>query len=148
MHQSEEIFAIMLRVIRKSAVLMATPRHFGTEDLLYSSEIHMIDVIGRQPGICVTEIACRLQITKGAVPKMIRKLLQKGMIERYQAKENKKMVLFCLTNKGHIAFQSHMGFHEALDKKIMHKFDKLPEAEARNFQDILQDIENYIDKMG
>jgi DNA-binding MarR family transcriptional regulator len=145
MHQSEEIFAIMLRVIRKSAVLMATPRHFGTEDLLYSSEIHMIDVIGRQPGICVTEIACRLQITKGAVPKMIRKLLQKGMIERYQAKENKKMVLFCLTNKGHIAFQSHMGFHEALDKKIMHKFDKLPEAEACNFQEILQDIENYID---
>ena len=147
MRQSEQIFNILHSIIHKSSILMAQPRPFGTDDLLYSSEIHMIDVIGRQPGICVTEIAQKLDITKGAVPKMIRKLIQKDMIYRYQAPENKKMVLFNLTDKGEIAFQAHVTFHEELDQNIIRKFDVMPEKECQQFKDIMHDIESYIDKL-
>jgi DNA-binding MarR family transcriptional regulator len=147
MRQSEQIFNILLRLIRKSSVLIAQPRPFGTDDLLYSSEIHMIDVIGRQPGICVTGIAQKLDITKGAVPKIIRKLLKKNMIYRYQAPLNKKMVLFKLTDKGEIAFQAHVEFHEELDQSIIRKFDVMPEKECQQFKDIMHDIESYIDKI-
>lgn len=147
MRQSEQIFNILHRIIHKSSILMAQPRPFGTDDLLYSSEIHMIDVIGRQPGICVTEIANKLDITKGAVPKIIRKLLHKDMIYRYQVLENKKMVLFNLTDKGEIAFQAHAAFHEELDQNIIQKFDVMPEKECQQFKDIMHDIESYIDKM-
>jgi len=147
MRQSEQIFNILHRIIHKSSILMAQPRPFGTDDLLYSSEIHMIDVIGRQPGICVTEIANKLDITKGAVPKIIRKLLHKDMIYRYQVLENKKMVLFNLTDKGEIAFQAHAAFHEELDQNIIQKFDVMPKKECQQFKDIMHDIESYIDKM-
>ena len=55
--QSESVIGIMTRIINKASSVMTEPRHFGTDDVLYASEIHMLDVIGRNPGINVTEIA-------------------------------------------------------------------------------------------
>jgi DNA-binding MarR family transcriptional regulator len=135
----------MLRIINKATELLAEPRNFGTE-VLCASEIHMIEVIGRNPGIHVTEIANKLGITKGAVPKMICKLIHKDMIYRYQAKDNKKMVFFKLTEKGHTAFQGHVEFHKELDQGIMKKFNSLQESELLIFQDIINEVERYIDR--
>lgn len=146
-NQSQYVFETMLRIINKTSELMIKPQKYGTDDVLYASEIHMIDVIGRYPGIYVTEIANKLGITKGAVPKMIRKLLQKEMIYRYQATDNKKMVLFELTEKGRMAFQIHAEFHQKMDQDIIKKFNSLQEPDLLIFKDIMSEIEQYIDKM-
>ncbi|AJQ29328.1 MarR family transcriptional regulator [Pelosinus fermentans] len=145
-NQSQYVLETMLRIIHKSSELITEPRVFGTE-VLYASEIHMIDIIGRNPGIHVTEIANKLGITKGAVPKIICKLLQKELIYRYQAKDNKKMVLFTLTPKGHASFQSHIEFHKKLDQGIIKKFNSLQESELLMFHDIMHEIEEYIDRI-
>ncbi|HEY3424692.1 MAG TPA: MarR family transcriptional regulator [Negativicutes bacterium] len=144
-YQCQCVLDTMLRIINKATELLAEPRNFGTE-VLCASEIHMIEVIGRNPGIHVTEIANKLGITKGAVPKMICKLIHKDMIYRYQAKDNKKMVFFKLTEKGHTAFQSHAEFHKELDQGIMKKFNSLQESELLIFQDIINEVERYIDR--
>ncbi len=146
-NQSQCVLDTMLRMIHKASEFMAEPRVFGTE-VLYASEIHMIDVIGRNPGIHVTEIANKLGITKGAVPKIIGKLLQKQLIYRYQEKNNKKMVLFTLTAKGLMAFQSHTEFHKKLDQGIIKKFNSLQKSELLMFHDIMHEVEEYIDRIG
>ncbi|MBP2651419.1 MAG: transcriptional regulator, MarR family [Firmicutes bacterium] len=114
-NQSEIIVEIMMRIINKASSAMAEPHNFGTDEVLYASELHMLDVIGKNPGINVTEIAEKLGITKGAVPKIIRKLVDKDLIFRYQTKDNKKIVKFKLTDKGRIAFQGHIEFHQKFD---------------------------------
>lgn len=144
-NQSQCVLDTMLRVINKASELMAEPRSFGTY-VLFASEIHMIDVIGQHPGIHVTEIANKLGITKGAVPKIICKLLHKEMIYRYQARGNKKMVLFKLTEKGHEAFQSHIEFHKELDHGIINKFNSLDEKELLLFHDLMNEVERYFDQ--
>jgi DNA-binding MarR family transcriptional regulator len=144
--QCQCVLETMLRIINKASELIVEPRVFGTE-VLYASEIHMIDVIGRNPGIHVTEIANKLKITKGAVPKIIRKLLQKELIYRYQAKDNKKMVLFELTEKGHTAFQGHIEFHKKLDHGIIKKFNSLQEPQLLMFHDIMNEVELYFDRI-
>lgn len=144
-NQSQCVLDTMLRIINKASELMTEPRMFGNH-ILFASEIHMIEVIGRNPGIHVTEIANKLGITKGAVPKMICKLLHKEMIYRYQAKGNKKMVLFKLTEKGHTAFQSHIEFHKELDQGIMKKFNSLHESELLMFHDLMNEVERYFDQ--
>lgn len=144
-NQCQCVLDTMLRIINKSSELMAEPRMFGTE-VLYASEIHMIEVIGRNPGIHVTEIAHKLGITKGAVPKIICKLLQKELIYRYQAKDNKKMVLLKLTEKGQKAFRSHAEFHKKLDHGVIKKLNSLQEADLLMFQDLMSEVEQYIDK--
>lgn len=144
---SESIIEIMTRIINKASSLMTEPRLFGTEDALYASEIHMLDVIGRNPGINVTEIADRLGITKGAVPKIIRKLMAKDLICRYQTKDNKKTVLFKLTAKGCIAFQRHIEWHQEFDSGILQKLDFLDKSQLLFLNNIMTDIEQYIDKI-
>jgi len=145
--QSERVLEIMTRIINKASSLMTEPHHFGTDDVLYASEIHMLDVIGRNPGINVTEIADKLGITKGAVPKIIRKLIHKDLICRYQTKDNKKIVLFELTDKGRTAFQHHIEWHQKFDSGIIQKLNSLNKTELLFFNDIMSDIEQYIDKI-
>lgn len=146
-NQSESVIEIMTRIINKASSLMTEPRHFGSEDVLYASEIHMLDVIGRNPGINVTEIADKLGITKGAVPKIIRKLMEKELICRYQIKGNKKIVLFNLTDKGRIAFQCHIEWHQKFDSGIVKKLDSLDESKLLFLHGIMTDIEQYVDKI-
>jgi len=42
------------RIINKFSSIEKKPRDFGIGDLLYPSEIHNIEIIGRNPGINVT----------------------------------------------------------------------------------------------
>ena len=70
-----------LRLINRYNNLSKKARHYGTQFLLYPSEIHMIDVIGSQNDITTTKIAELLGITKGAVSQITAKLLDKGLID-------------------------------------------------------------------
>jgi DNA-binding MarR family transcriptional regulator len=145
--QSKSVHEIMIRIINKASSLMAEPRNFGIDDILYTSEIHIVDVIGRNPGINVTEIAVKLGITKGAIPKIIRKLIQKELIYRYQAKYNKRIVQFELTDKGHIAFQQHIEFHQKFDNIIIQTFNSVSETDLNFLNDIMSTVEQHIDKI-
>jgi DNA-binding MarR family transcriptional regulator len=145
--QSKSVHEIMIRIINKTSSLVTEPRYFGTDDKLYASEIHMVDVIGKNPGTNVTEIAVKLGITKGAVPKIIRKLIQKGLIYGYQSKDNKRIVQFELTDKGHIAFQQHIEFHQKFDNIIIQTFNSVSETDLDFLNDIMSKIEQHIDKI-
>ncbi|TWH46208.1 hypothetical protein [Sporomusa sp. KB1] len=60
--QSKTVHEIMIRIINKVSSLMTEPRDFGISEVLHTSEIHMVDMIGRNPGINVTEIAARYAV--------------------------------------------------------------------------------------
>ena len=42
-------------------------KNYGTDDLLYSAEVHMIEMIGSYEKNTTTKLAEKLGITKGAV---------------------------------------------------------------------------------
>jgi DNA-binding MarR family transcriptional regulator len=145
--QSKSVHEIMVRIINKASSLMTEPRNFGINELLYNSEIHMVDVIGKNPGINVTEIAVKLGVTKGAVPKIILKLIHKDLIYRYQAKDNKRIVQFQLTDKGQIAFQQHIEFHLKFDNIIIQTFNSVSEEKLLFLNEIMSEVEQHIDKI-
>lgn len=92
----------------------SVPRDFGTGDLLFSSEIHTLQAIGKNPEINLTDLSILLDISKSGTSKFIRKLLEKDLIVKGRPLNNKKEVIYTLTEKGRIAYQSH----EAFDKKM------------------------------
>ena len=64
------------------------------------SETHCIDYIGRLELPNVTKIAEHMGMTRGAISKMTKKLLAKGLIEKYTLESNKKEVYFkCKTSQ-------------------------------------------------
>ncbi len=76
---------------------------FKMEDKLReykSSEVHCIEYIGRNVDSNVTKLAESFYMTRGAISKIAKKLMQKGIIESYQKPENKKEIYFRLTEQG------------------------------------------------
>jgi DNA-binding MarR family transcriptional regulator len=145
--QRKEMLESIFRLSKKFFEAMKQPNKFGTDQLLYSSEIHTLDMIGKHPGITVTELADRQGISKSALPKIIHKLIQKDLIYRYQETGNKKNILLELTRKGRIAVQHHFEFHETFDSGIMEKINLLTPEEYLFLHNILEELEQYIDHM-
>ncbi len=145
--QRKEILGSIFRLSRKFFEAMKQPNKFGTDSLLYSSEIHTLEMIGKHPGITVTELADRQGISKSALPKLIHKLIEKDLVYRYQETGNKKNILLELTDKGRLAVQHHFKFHETFDSGIMKKINSLTPEEYLFLSDILQELEQYIDHM-
>lgn len=145
--QRKVLLKSIFKLSKKFFEVMNQPNNFGTDKLLYSSEIHTLEMIGKHPGITVTELADRQGISKSALPKIVHKLIQKDLIYRYQEPGNKKNILLELTPKGRAAVQHHFEFHETFDSGIMKKINSLTPEEYLFLSDILKDLEEYIDHM-
>ena len=61
---------------RLMEVYDAMPHRYGGETL-YQAESHTIALIGRSPGITVTDLAAKLQKTPSACSQMVRRLREK-----------------------------------------------------------------------
>lgn len=138
------------KFIRLSAKInegMNFPHYFGTKELLYASEIHIVDLIGRNPKINISEIAERLGVQKSAIPKVVRKLVEKGLVIRSVPKENRKMVQLDLTEMGWVAYHGHMHYHEVVNRDLIERFNRCSTDEMLFFDKILSEIEEGVDAL-
>jgi len=132
------------RIINKFTSIEKKPRDFGTGDLLYPSEIHNIEIIGRNPGINITNLAKALGVTKGAVSQIVNKLERKNLVEKFRDSGNEKEVMLKLQKKGKIAFNGHENFHAKFYSEIMGEVDDMTPEQILFFQNILDKIDKYV----
>lgn len=109
------------RLINKYNQKTKTAKTYGTEDLLYSAEVHMIEIIGSYETITTTKLAKTLGITKGAVSQITHKLLKKNLIVKIPSTEKNNEVLISLTDKGRIVYSNHQNMH----RKMMERIDSI-----------------------
>lgn len=106
-----ELREMFLSLINKYKAFEKTPQYYGTDELLYLSEMTTIETIGAYPEINVTELAKKIGVTKGAISQMIKKLEKKNLVVRSKDPSNNKEVRIKLAIKGEIAFHQHQLFH-------------------------------------
>ena len=106
-----------------------------------SSEIHCIEYIGNNAGSNVTKLAESFYMTRGAISKITKKLIEKGVIESYQKPENKKEIYFKLTDSGYEIFKVHERLHKEFRDRDKAVFDELTEEQ---FDTMLNFIEKYL----
>jgi DNA-binding MarR family transcriptional regulator len=132
------------RIINKFSSIEKRPRDFGIGDLLYPSEIHNIEIIGRNPGINVTNLAKKLGVTKGAVSQIVNKLERKKLVAKFRESNNEKEVMLKLQKKGGIAFDGHEAFHAKFYSEIMDEVDDISPEQIQFFQRILDKIDKHV----
>lgn len=76
-----------------------------------NSELNCLDCIGRMKDPNVTSIAEAMNMTKGAICKIIRKLSDKGTLVDYQLDGNRQKVYYTLSDKGKTLFAAHEARH-------------------------------------
>lgn len=143
-----------LKIIEKMAAIQyrinlndKKPKNFGTNQLLYQSEIHFIDAIGKGGEINASQLSSKLNITNGAVTQVSQKLLQKKMIEKYKKETNKKEVYFKLTELGKVAYENHKAFHKELNNKTIEYLKGLSQEQIKGLLGLIAIAEDYLPRL-
>jgi DNA-binding MarR family transcriptional regulator len=105
-----------------------------------SSEVHCIEYLGKNEDSNVTELAESFYMTRGAISKITKKLIKKGVIESYQKSDNKKEVYFRLTEQGKAINNIHEKLHKEFQDRDKVVFDQITEEQL---DIILSFVEKY-----
>lgn len=135
------------RVINKFSMKTKQPRTYGTEYMLYSSEVHMLEVIGSYEKLTATRIAEKLGITKGAVSQTTAKLLEKGLIQKSLSGAGKNEILISLTAQGYIVYKNHRKLHENMMEKITQVMNQMSKESIRNMDKLIDVVEQSLDDL-
>lgn len=79
-------------------------------------------------------------MTRGAISRITKKLIKKGLIESYQKSDNKKEIYFRLTEQGKVIYKIHEDLHKEFEERDKVVFDQVTEEE---FDSILSFVEKY-----
>lgn len=104
------------------------------------SEVHCIEAIGKNAHPNVTKLAESLYMTRGAISKLTKKLMEKGLIDSYQKPDNKKEIYFRLTKLGKDIYNIHEELHKEFQKRDQAVFEQVTEEQ---FDGMLRFIEAY-----
>ncbi|MEG1001907.1 MAG: MarR family transcriptional regulator [Clostridium sp.] len=105
-----------------------------------SSEIHCIEYIGSNVDSNVTKLAESFYMTRGAISKLTKKLIEKGVIESYQKSENKKEIYFRLTERGEAINKVHEDLHKEFQERDKEVFKEVTEEQ---FDTMINFVEKY-----
>jgi DNA-binding MarR family transcriptional regulator len=143
---AEEFTDLLTRLFNKAARIEQEPVDTGDSVLLYTSEIHLIDVAGRFPEESMSVLASHLGITKGAISQTVKKLEKKGYLERVHKEGNKKTVFIRLTGPGMQAFEWHRAYHAMVDGRIAREMSGYRNKDWEYIRKILCKMEKIFDE--
>jgi DNA-binding MarR family transcriptional regulator len=132
------------RVVKLWQELEKRPQKYGTENYLYSSEIHLIEAIGENNHLSVTDIANNLDVTKGAVSQTLKKLEIKGLTVKHADPQNSSRAIVELTSKGKMAFYAHLHWHEQIDGGFRQYMNSLAQEQKDLIYEVLTNVESFL----
>jgi len=131
-------------IMTLSRQLDQTPKKFGTDALLSHSEIHMIEIIGENENLSVTDIAGHLGITKGAVSQSLKKMEAKNLSVKKTDPENLSRSIVMLTSKGQTAYWSHKHWHETMDGGFAKYMEDMKKNDLGVIVQFLEKVEDFL----
>ena len=134
------------RIVAMWRKLEKMPRKLGIEEELYGSEIRLIEMIENREDLSVTDLSRLLGITKGAVSQTLKKLEDKGLIDKDADPENNSRIVVRLTSKGKIAYYTHEHWHQKMDGGFRAYFKSLPEDRIKFLDEFLTMLEGFLKK--
>lgn len=135
-----------LKLINKYNSFDKKARHYGTDKLLYPSEIHVIDAIGMNEDMTTTKIAENLGITKGGVSQITAKLIDKNLIQKKNGKGINEVYL-SLTDEGIDAYHGHRKLHEHMHSKINKLIDEMDDTTKEALNNFICELNNELTRL-
>ncbi|WIM39290.1 MarR family transcriptional regulator [Paenibacillus sp. PK4536] len=109
------------------------------------SEVHCIEYIGNHTDANVTKMAESLYMTRGAISKITKKLIDKQLIESYQKPDNKKEIYFKLTEQGIQIQHMHEQLHQEFEERDQVVFEQVTDEQFENMLRFIEKYSNHLD---
>lgn len=138
MDELYQIRAIINQFVNRYNKLEKMPFDVGGGEVLYPSEMNLIEAIGKRSGNTVTQLCIAFGVTKGAISQTITKLESRGYVKKDRSKEYSKEIMLSLTEKGRAIFEKHECFHQKMDQSMEQLLLTLSPEKLANFCEILE----------
>ena len=145
---SKELFESFLRLVNKYNGLGKHPMTYGTQNKFYHSERHMLDIVGDDPGLNITEFAKAAGVTKGAISQVVSKLEKKVALKRFKSNDNDKEIRLGLTQQGERIYAHHQSVNEETINHLWRELKKHPEDNIVFLIHMFKWFEQYLDQSG
>ena len=132
-------------MLQRQEMLTKLTESVCLEEYSYS-ETHCIDYIGKTELPNVTKIADNMQMTRGAISKMTKKLLAKGLIEKYSLESNKKEIYFCLTESGLELYKEHEKRHKLWEQRDSKFLERYSPEEMEIITKFMKEFNMYLEE--
>ncbi|MEC0127521.1 MarR family transcriptional regulator [Paenibacillus pabuli] len=109
------------------------------------SEVHCIEYIEKNADSNVTKLAEFFYMTRGAISKLTKKLVKKGLIESYQKPDNKKEIYFRLTEQGKVIYNIHEGLHKEFQERDKAVFEQVTDEQFDNMLSFVEKYNRHLD---
>lgn len=116
----------------------------GLNSRYTNSELHCIEAVGKLERPNGVQLAALLSMTRGAVTKLAKRLLQDGLIERYTLSDNKKEIYYRLTSIGEVLYKQHEVAHTKWEERDIAFLSSVPIKEQQVVLEFLQKFNNYL----
>ena len=107
------------------------------------TEMHIIEAIGIDRELTMSEVANDLDITVGTLTTAINKLIKKEYVERRRIEEDRRVVLIMLTEKGKEVYKLHEEFHNDM---IKYTIDGFTPGEGEVLVKALERVSNFFEE--
>ncbi len=131
-------------IMKLTRQLDKAPKKFGTGEPVTHSEIHLIEIIGDNEGLSVTDISRHIGITKGAVSQSLKRLETKNYTTKKTDPENLSRSIVMLTSKGNTAYWAHKHWHETMDGGFEKYMNELDENNIKVIVQFLERVEDFL----
>jgi DNA-binding MarR family transcriptional regulator len=143
---SKDIEELFIRMVNAYNALEKIPARHGTRHNLYHSERHMLDKIGDNTGMNVTEFAAAAGVTKGAISQLVTKLERKGIVRRYKKSTNDKEVFLELTKTGKEVYRQHKEMSEKALIPLVEELSKHSDEKVEFLVQMFHWFNDYLDQ--
>jgi len=114
--------------------------------LLFRSEVHILEIIGKNPGITSSAITTKMNVTKGAVSQITSKLFNKNLIKKTPSSHDAKTLELNLTIKGKDVFDFHKIKENTLKNKILTETGNLKPDDIKRLTSIIDIMTDFINE--
>ena len=115
-------------------------RDYGIGIEMLPREIHLLEVVANHPKLNAYELSVKTGLWKGTFSKVANRLVEMGLLERYQNEDNHKEIFYRVTPLGQKAYEGHYQFHQRVSLNTYEYFRNLDQRER---DIILQFVSHY-----
>lgn len=138
----EKLAFAFKRLIHVLTAGKKTAREYGGVSL-YQAEVHIVEMIGDNPGISASDIASRIGVTKGAISQLITKLMAKELLDKRAAKDNLRVHELYLTPQGLRVHEQHARQEQALIEAISAALESCRDEEIIAFAAAVDKVSDF-----
>ncbi len=134
------------RINNKYNAVDSQPMDCGTDGVIYSSEIHLLNTAEKHRGENITELGNYLGITKSAASQTVSKLVNKGLCRKIKP-DNEKNVSLELTSKGESAVRAFREYKQTVFADLIHTYESSSDEKLKIIEELFLNIEELMDRM-